>query len=60
MYVCLCNGVTDREIRGRSLEANCSVGKLCKSLGVTPKCGKCVGMMRQILSECSVSLDKAS
>jgi bacterioferritin-associated ferredoxin len=51
MYVCLCHGITDREIRRRSTEASCSVSTIYQARGVTPKCGKCVSLVRTILRE---------
>jgi len=49
VYICLCNGFTDRQIR-RSVEANGrSVAAVYKALGCAPKCGKCVPMVRELL-----------
>lgn len=42
MYVCNCNGITEREIRG-ALELGCaSVDDLKRDLGVASCCGKCL------------------
>jgi bacterioferritin-associated ferredoxin len=51
MYVCLCNAVTDRQVRDVACGQNCSVSGLYRLLGVQPKCGKCVPTVREILSE---------
>ncbi|HVJ52159.1 MAG TPA: (2Fe-2S)-binding protein [Aliidongia sp.] len=51
MYVCLCNAVTDGQIRAAAGEKECSVAGLYRLLGVQPKCGKCVPVVREILSE---------
>lgn len=50
MYVCLCNGFTDGQVRALSPRAAGSVGAVYEALGVKPKCGKCVATVRQILS----------
>ena len=51
MYICLCNAVTDRQIRAVATGQDCSVAGLYRLLGVQPKCGKCVPTVRDILSE---------
>jgi bacterioferritin-associated ferredoxin len=50
MYVCLCNALTDRDVRN-SAEADCSVAMVYRSLGCEPQCGKCVPFVRQLLRE---------
>jgi bacterioferritin-associated ferredoxin len=49
MYVCLCNGFTDKQVRAAG--SGCSVAGVYRSLGVQPRCGKCVPMVREILQE---------
>jgi bacterioferritin-associated ferredoxin len=45
MYVCVCNGLTTRQVR--SAAATCSsTGGVYRSLGVTPQCGKCIPTIR--------------
>jgi bacterioferritin-associated ferredoxin len=45
MYVCVCNGLTTRQIR--SAAASCSsTGGVYRALGVTPQCGKCIPTIR--------------
>jgi bacterioferritin-associated ferredoxin len=53
VYVCLCNGVTDRQVRAKASSEECSVGAVHRALGITPKCGKCIPMMRDLVRECS-------
>ncbi|HWB49002.1 MAG TPA: (2Fe-2S)-binding protein [Stellaceae bacterium] len=50
MYICLCNGLTDRDVRARC-EGECSVAMVYRSLGCEPQCGKCVPFVRQMLRE---------
>jgi bacterioferritin-associated ferredoxin len=50
MFVCLCNGLTDRDVRD-SAEAGCSVAMVYRSLGCQPQCGKCVPFVRDMLRQ---------
>ena len=49
MYVCLCNRLTDRQIISQSEGSTLSVEAVYRSLGVKPKCGKCLLFAREIL-----------
>ena len=51
MYVCLCHGVTDREIREAAENGVSSMRQLGKELGVGSQCGRCACMAREILRE---------
>ena len=50
MYICLCNAVTDRAIRTVAGTPGCSVSDVYRALGCTPQCGKCVPVVRDMLS----------
>jgi bacterioferritin-associated ferredoxin len=51
MYVCLCNGVTDHEIRTVA-EAGCTtLSELTMRTGCGACCGSCVEMATQLLEE---------
>jgi bacterioferritin-associated ferredoxin len=50
MYICLCNGFTDKQVRA-VCGAGDSAASVYRSLGVRPKCGKCVPLVRQIQRE---------
>lgn len=51
MYVCLCNGVTEREIR-QTAEAGCrSMAELTMRTGCGAGCGSCVCMATGILED---------
>ena len=57
MYVCVCNRITDHEIR-RAAEDGChSMRQLGKELGVGQQCGRCTCMARDILREHRNSVD---
>ena len=53
MYVCNCNGITEREIRGAASLGCTNVQELRRDLGVGDCCGKCVPQAREILRQCS-------
>ena len=60
MYVCLCNGVTDRQVRRAAACGITSARGVYRSLGVAPQCGKCVTMVKSILQETSAQSDRAA
>ena len=51
MYVCLCNAVTESQIREAACEGSCSLRQLRACLGVAAHCGKCAQMARQVLND---------
>ena len=51
MYICLCNGITDRDVRRTASADSPTVAQLYRALGCTPQCGKCVPVVRQMLDE---------
>ena len=52
MYVCLCNGLTDRDLRPHVAGGTNSVSMVYQACGCRPQCGKCVPFVRQMLREC--------
>ncbi len=51
MYVCLCNGVTDRQIR-EAADAGCgSLAELTMRTGAGANCGSCLSMAEETLHE---------
>jgi bacterioferritin-associated ferredoxin len=61
MYVCLCNAITDRDLRRQIGGGECSVAAVYRALGCTPRCGKCVPFVRQMLhrSDAGVAAQEA-
>lgn len=53
MYICICNAITDREIRGAVSLGSRTVGDLQRDLGVASCCGKCEPDARRIIRECN-------
>jgi bacterioferritin-associated ferredoxin len=56
MYICLCNALTDRDVRAQCSDGACSVSMVYRGLDCAPKCGKCVPLVRQMLREATPSL----
>ena len=51
MYVCVCNAVTDGEIRGAVKLGVRSLADLSSALGVATCCGRCTECARSVLAE---------
>ncbi len=51
MYVCLCKGITDSQIRAAIEDGANSFKEVRKTLGVASQCGKCGILTREILRE---------
>ncbi|WP_017937708.1 bacterioferritin-associated ferredoxin [Zestomonas thermotolerans] len=62
MYVCLCHGVTDGQIREAIYEGCCSYREVRENLGVGTQCGKCACLAKQVVREtlCEVQSSQAS
>ncbi|HTP40065.1 MAG TPA: bacterioferritin-associated ferredoxin [Steroidobacteraceae bacterium] len=51
MYVCICNGVTERQVR-QAVDAGVhSMRQLRERLPIGNCCGRCVGCAREILND---------
>ena len=51
MYICICNGITDRAIRKCAESGGCSMHDLECNLGVGVTCGRCREAAAEILQE---------
>lgn len=51
MYVCICNAVTDKQIRKAAREGCASLRTLSCQTGCSTTCGKCARMAREILDD---------
>ncbi|MEO0436265.1 MAG: bacterioferritin-associated ferredoxin [Pseudomonadota bacterium] len=51
MYVCLCSGVTENQIRTAVRAGDTSLSQLKRNLGVAAQCGGCLDHARDILHE---------
>ncbi len=52
MYVCLCNAVTDTQIRDAARRGARSLADLNSQLRVASCCGRCADCANRILDEC--------
>lgn len=52
MYVCICAGVTDNQIK-KAVASNeiCSLRDLCKQYGVAKQCGNCCHHAKDVIQE---------
>ncbi|MEM8816604.1 MAG: bacterioferritin-associated ferredoxin [Pseudomonadota bacterium] len=51
MYVCICNAITDKQIRQAASKGATTVLELTNELGVAAGCGTCRQTAAEILSE---------
>ena len=51
MYVCLCKGITDTQIRAAVEDGAVSLREVRAALGVASQCGKCGLLARQIVCD---------
>lgn len=51
MYVCLCHGVTDRDIREAVCQGASRLRDLSRDLGVGTQCGKCACYANMVLKD---------
>lgn len=49
MYVCLCHGFTDKQVRRAVADGCRSVAEVYRCLGDRPRCGKCVPEVRSLV-----------
>jgi len=51
MYVCLCKGITDSQIKDAVDEGATSLRAIRKELGAMSQCGKCASLTKEILKD---------
>ena len=51
MYVCICNAITDKQIRAAAESGTTDVWGLQAKLGVATGCGSCMDTAAEILAE---------
>jgi bacterioferritin-associated ferredoxin len=49
MFVCICNAVTDRQIRSQAECCRGSVAQIYRALGAKVQCGRCVPAAKSII-----------
>jgi bacterioferritin-associated ferredoxin len=55
MYICICNGVTETEVRRCVRKGACSLSDLQMELGVACNCGKCAASALAVIREENVA-----
>jgi len=58
MYVCLCRGITDTQIRSAVEGGASSLREVRDTLGVADQCGKCGFLTREIVRETLLDGDR--
>ena len=48
VYVCICNGFTDGQVRAVCEKRQGRLSDVYKALGCAPKCGKCVPLVKEL------------
>ena len=51
MYVCVCNAITDKQIRAAAEAGTTDIWRLQAELGVATNCGSCMDVASEILAE---------
>ena len=51
MYVCICNGVTERQVRDAAAAGCASVAELTMRTGAGASCGSCLALAGELLEE---------
>ena len=51
MYVCICNAVTEDDVRGCVVAGACSTKEVRSACGMQPGCGSCTKRLRALVSE---------
>lgn len=64
LYICLCHGITDHQIRECVGQGACSLRDVRERLGVATSCGCCAvtveNVLREMLSEIGIVYDSAA
>ena len=60
MYVCICHGVTDKQIRSAAESGVDSLEGLSRQLMVATCCGRCADCARQVLEESIITESRAA
>jgi len=48
MYACVCNALTDRDVRPHTVDGGSWVSMIYRACGCGPQCNKCVPLVRQM------------
>lgn len=59
MYICICNALNERSVKSAAANGASDVGKVFKSHGCRPQCGRCLTHMRSVLQTSRTTPEKA-
>jgi len=59
MYVCLCKGITDSQIRAAVADGYTNYRELRSSLGLSSQCGKCGLHAKEVFNDALMSIDSS-
>ncbi len=51
MIICLCNAITDRDVRDAKARGASRPSQVYRDCNCRPDCGKCAPMMRELIRE---------
>ena len=51
MYICLCNAITEGQVRKCAQDGHCSLEELASALGIGTACGRCRDCAAQVFAE---------
>ena len=57
MYVCLCRGITEQQIKTAVQGGAQTLADVRSGLGVSAQCGRCAFVAQQVIKEALTSLD---
>jgi bacterioferritin-associated ferredoxin len=60
MYVCVCKGITDHQIRSAVNSGASSFRQVRNALGVASQCGKCACLAKNIINEAIADNNESS
>ncbi|MEM6584047.1 MAG: bacterioferritin-associated ferredoxin [Pseudomonadota bacterium] len=50
MYVCLCRGITDKQVRDAAKSGHQSIEEMREALGIASQCGQCSGLVEELIA----------
>ncbi len=59
MYICLCKGITDSQIRTAVAEGMTNYREVRTALGLSTQCGKCGIHAREVFNDALTSVDQS-
>lgn len=59
MYICLCKGITDSQIRTAVAEGLTNYRELRSALGLSTQCGKCGMQAKEVFNDALASIDSS-